>query len=334
MPGCKTQFRRLQLIDLAVRQGNYPNCATLSEELEVSPKTIQRDIDFLRDQRNVPIEYDPVKHGFYYSEPNYRLPAIDISESDLFAVSIAEKVLQQYQNTPLFDRLKKVFEKITLCLPERVTISPSWVDLRVSHFSDAPATINPGVFETLFNALKESKTVEIYHQSPSQHKPIRRQVDPYHCISFHGEWYMAGFCHRKATVLTFAFSRIKEAKTTGGTFTIPLDFSFKQYAEGHFAMFRGGKPRTVKIAFKPFFAQIIKDRKWHDSQTIRQRKDGSIILSMKVSNLTGVKWWVLSWGSGAKVLSPKKLVEDIKNELKTMAEAYQHPAPGMAARSK
>ncbi len=323
MPGCKTQFRRLQLIDLAVRQGKYPNCATLSEELEVSPKTIQRDIDFLRDQRNVPLEYDPVKHGFYYTEPNYSLPAIDITESDLFAVSVAEKILQQYQNTPLFERLKKVFEKITLYLPEKVTINPSWIDLKVSHFSDAPTIINPEIFETVFRALRESKTLEIFYKSPSYHKPIPRHVEPYHCISFHGEWYIAGLCHKKNEVLTFAFSRIKDAKITSRSFTVPLDFDFKKYAEGHFAMFRGGRSQTVRIEFKPFFAQIIKDRKWHDTQSIKEKKDGSVILSMTVSNLTGVKWWVLSWGSGAKVLSPGQLVSDIKDELKLMQKEYR-----------
>ncbi len=44
----------------------FPNCRTVARVLETSPKTIQRDLDFMRDQLGLPIAYDPKRYGFYY----------------------------------------------------------------------------------------------------------------------------------------------------------------------------------------------------------------------------------------------------------------------------
>ena len=49
---------RMLKIHQALQAGGYPNCRRLAEELEVAGKTIQRDIDFMRDQLGLPIEYD------------------------------------------------------------------------------------------------------------------------------------------------------------------------------------------------------------------------------------------------------------------------------------
>ncbi len=90
----KPQYRRLIFIDQKIRQGmqvgRLPNCSSLAEEWEVSRKTIQRDLEYLRDELNAPLEYDAIQHGYYYTEENFRLPAIRIRQSDLFAICIAE----------------------------------------------------------------------------------------------------------------------------------------------------------------------------------------------------------------------------------------------------
>jgi len=322
MKGSKPQFRRLHGIDKRIREGKYPNSSTLAEEHAVSARTIKRDIEFLLDQWGAPIKYDRSKHGYYYTEPNYKLPAIDISESDLFAIAIAEKTLQQYKNTPLFDRLKTVFDKILLSLPEKVTIDPLWVEGRVTHFPDAVTVINPEIWETIFKGLKELKTINISYQTPSHEESMNRLIDPYHCVSYQGNWYLVGHCHYKETILTFAFSRIKYAELQSTLFAIPEDFNFEDWSDGHFGIHWGDKQYTVKIQFAPETAPFIKERQWHISQKITKKKDGSIILSMKISNLSSVRWWVLSWGASAKIISPKHLVERIKGELQSSLKQY------------
>lgn len=57
-------------------ENRYPNCRQMAEEFEVAAKTVQRDINFMRDQMRLPIEYDKARFGFHYSRPVVALPAM------------------------------------------------------------------------------------------------------------------------------------------------------------------------------------------------------------------------------------------------------------------
>jgi proteasome accessory factor B len=63
------------------RRISFRCCRKLADELEVSTKTIQRDIDFMRDQLGLPIEYDQLHFGFIYTEPVTSFPSIEVSEA-------------------------------------------------------------------------------------------------------------------------------------------------------------------------------------------------------------------------------------------------------------
>ena len=101
----KPQHSRMLFIDKSIRAGKYPNCSTLAKEWEVSIKTIQRDLDYMRYQLDAPLVYCAKHRGYYYTEKQFALPAIDIKESDLFGIYLAEKLLVQYEGTPIYDSL-------------------------------------------------------------------------------------------------------------------------------------------------------------------------------------------------------------------------------------
>jgi predicted DNA-binding transcriptional regulator YafY len=76
---------RFAVIDEKLHRKSWPNASTLARELEVAPRTIHRDIEFLRDQRRAPIAFDPKKNGYYYTEPSFRLPYFSVSEGECLA---------------------------------------------------------------------------------------------------------------------------------------------------------------------------------------------------------------------------------------------------------
>ena len=51
-------LERMMRMHERLKSGRFPNCRKLAEELEVSAKTVQRDIDFMRYRLGLPIEYD------------------------------------------------------------------------------------------------------------------------------------------------------------------------------------------------------------------------------------------------------------------------------------
>jgi hypothetical protein len=73
LQAARPPLARLATIDHAVRAGQYPNATTLARQLEVSPRTVQRDLTFLRDQLRAPLEFDPQRNGYHCIRPDYNL---------------------------------------------------------------------------------------------------------------------------------------------------------------------------------------------------------------------------------------------------------------------
>src|ERR1043166_3163787 len=118
-------LERMMRLHAALKARHFPNCQKIAAELEVSAKTIQRDIDFMRDRLGLPIGYDPQKFGFYYTEAVTGFPSIEVSEGEITALFVAQKALAQYKGTPFERPLRSAFRKITDGLTDRVSFSLS-----------------------------------------------------------------------------------------------------------------------------------------------------------------------------------------------------------------
>jgi proteasome accessory factor B len=328
MPKFKPQYRRLLFIDRELRKGRFPNCRALAEEWEVSPKTIQRDIDYLRDTLNAPIAYDPVRFGFAYTEPNFRLPAISISESDLFAVCVAEQALRAFRNTPLHARLLSVFNKIEDSLPDRISVHPAWLDSRVTVFAEAITTIRPEVWETIAIAMRENRQLEIRYAGVGR-SPGDRTVDPYHLVSHRGEWYVSAYCHRGKGVRTFAVSRIHRAAVGDAGFELPDAYDEQALTREQFGIRWDAKEYGATIRFDAWAAPYIRERTWHPGQALRALPDGGVEMRFRTRHLQEVRDWILSWGRHARPFKPKTLVRMVRDELASALAHY----PGARSRT-
>jgi len=65
-------LQRLAMLDQAIRAGELPNAATLARKREVSPRTIRRDVESLRDRLKAPLDFDARRNGYVYTEPDFR----------------------------------------------------------------------------------------------------------------------------------------------------------------------------------------------------------------------------------------------------------------------
>src|SRR5262245_43689575 len=100
---------RLAEIDQAIRSGAYPNASTLARRLEVHPRTVARDLEVLSDRLGAPLTFEPARNGYRYTQPDYRLPFVRLTEGELDALFLAGQVLRQYQGTPFATDLQRAF---------------------------------------------------------------------------------------------------------------------------------------------------------------------------------------------------------------------------------
>ena len=159
----------------SVNRGNYPNASTLARKMEVSTKTIHRDIQFMRDRWDLPIEFDPAYNGFKYTRPVDSFPMLQINEGELFALLIAEKALQNYRGTVFEKRLSAAFQKIADSLPDAVSIHLNEWDEALSFRHTGESEVEVEVFDRVSQATAKRRQLKIRYRKPNQ-KPRRNRT--------------------------------------------------------------------------------------------------------------------------------------------------------------
>lgn len=316
-------LERMMSIHARLKAHRFPNCRKIAEELEVSPKTIQRDIDFMRYRLALPIEYDPLRFGFYYTEAVTSFPTIDVSEGEIAALFVAQKALTQYQGTPFERPLKSAFRKITDGLKDRVSFS--WSDLEnvISFHSAGASVADLELFETVSQAVLRSVELEFEYRKLESRRYEQRRVRPFHIASLENQWYLFGEDLEREQVRTFALPRMRNARATTVRFRKPADFSIDKVLRGSFGVFSGKGKQRIRLQFDAFAGRLVAERSWHESQRVREARDGSVVLELELGGLEEIQRWVLSWGSHVRVLEPRELADRVRREAEAIVSSYR-----------
>lgn len=319
------KHHRLLELDRQIRAGNYPNCTNFAKEWGYTRKTVQRDVTYLKDSLAAPVEYDYHRKGYYYTDPAWQMPGLQLSEGELFLLLTAERMARQYQGTPLAENLESLYQKIQTALPDEITVDPTYFATeRISFQPLQTREISQKVWVTLFKALRFNRVIRLTYTKADSGEPEERLVEPLHLACIGGEWYLVAYCRLRNDIRHFALSRVTFVRQMKKSFE-PREFDPDEYFKNRFARFVGepGKEYNVVIRFSKETARWVMERTWHQKQRVKKHRDGSITLSFPVPALYEIKRWVLQWGADAEVLKPKQLRDSVAKEVETVAKKYR-----------
>jgi len=316
-------LERMQRLHDLLTNGRQVNCQQLGREFEVSYKTIQRDLDFMRDRLNLPIEYDPSRYTFRYTEPVEAFPLLQVSEGEILALFVAQKVLAQYRGTPFEKTLASAFQKLTGSLKEEVSFDLGEWGSDYSFRVTGASAADLETFRLLARAIVQRQQVNFAYQPLRAQTPETRDVHPYHLANVDNAWYLLAHDPQRGQIRTFALPRIHSPKLSGKTFDRPRGFSAEKELKGGFGVFSGKGRHKILIQFDAFAARLVRERDWHPTQRIRELKNGYLELQMTLGALEEIERWVLSWGDHAKVLAPPSLAQSVKKRIQTMIKRYR-----------
>jgi len=298
-------------IHQAIKSGSFPNTSTLGRELAVCTKSIQRDLEFMRDRLGLPIEYDGSHFGYHYTQEVSAFPTMQITEGELVALVIAEKALQQYRGTQFEKPLLSAIRKIEQSLPDTISLNLADVEQTISFRTRAEPILNLKVFDALAKAAARRQQLKLTYRKPGRPQSELRVVDPYHLANINGEWFLFAWDHGRKDIRTFVPARVQSAVPTGRTFTRSQKFSLEERLRDSFGVHSGHGEYQVVLRFNARAADYVREKKWHASQQLHELKHGGVELRLKLSSLMEVQRWVLSWGGDAVVVRPKELAKSV-----------------------
>jgi proteasome accessory factor B len=314
-------------IHQTIQSGKYPNASVLARGLEVSTKSIYRDLDFMRDRLELPLEYDASRNGYHYTEEVSSFPTLQITEGELFALLVAEKALQQYRGTTFERPLLSAFRKMAASLPDTVSLNLADWEQTISFRTSAEPILNLEIFDALAKATTQHRQLLLAYRKPGRKETEPRAVDPYHLANINGEWFLFAYCHLRKDIRTFVPARILEVKQTGKTFSRPQKFSLEKRLRDSFGVVSGEGDYDVVIRFNELVADHIREKRWHPSQQLVELPDGGVELRLKLSSLTEIQRWILSWSGGARAMAPPELKESIREAARSILNQLPQESP-------
>lgn len=322
LPQSRPPLERMLRIHRTIVSGAFPNATQLAIELEVSTKSIHRDLEFMRDRLELPLEFDRAHNGYRYTEEVSSFPTLQITEGELFALLVAEKALQQYRGTTFEKPLLSAFKKMAASLPDTVSLNLAEWEQTISFRTSAEPLLNLEVFDQLAQAAAQRRQLELSYRKPGQAQPEARVVDPYHLANINGEWFLFGYCHLRGDIRTFAPARIAAVRATGKTFTRPKRFSLERRLRDSFGVHSGQGEFEVIVRFDELVADYVREKRWHPSQQLIELADGGVELRLKLSSLVEVQRWVLGWGGNAVVIAPDELRDAVRRSAGEILAKY------------
>lgn len=315
-------LERMMRIHEELQDGRLTNCTKLALLLEVSTKTVMRDIAFMRDRLGLPLEYDDQIYAYRYTYPVKAFPTVQISEGELLALLVAEKALKEYEGTPYHGQLAHAFEKLSAALRSKVSFAPDSMNSVSFHHSGLGKT-DLKVFDHLSQALRDSCEIEFEYVKPGARAAETRRVRPYHLSNRENFWYLVAHDTDKEDLRHFAVARMRKVQLTAREFERPADFDSERHFAKSFGAFVGKGDHRVVARFAPQVADRVKERIWHRSQVEKERADGSLELTLQVDNLDEVERWVLGWGEHVVVLAPRELAERVRATAERVRKLYR-----------
>lgn len=331
MPGAIPKISRLVKLVAMMRRNQYPNHRTLLRALKMldsaciytlSQKTVQRDVQYLRDVYHAPIEFDNGKRGYYLTDPEWRfeIPLLDTEEMQ--AVTLGARLAETIMPEPVASRIQDAAETL-LSRNELGLASDTTLIALVAQGARIP--VQPAIFLEVFKAWQKHRGLTVLYSKTMTGERAEYLLEPHVLAFFDGLWYIKavviarnGETLPEQTIRTLALNRFRSAKVHPGRFE-PDRRLIREVNEG--GLFNFPTIDEVVLRFSDYAIPYAREN--YDPGLIEEQPDGSLLVTFydaiefKMVNL------VLTEGGAVQVISPPELAEKVVDQAKQVITSMQ-----------
>ncbi|MEO3753687.1 WYL domain-containing protein [Streptomyces sp. B6B3] len=208
----KTSARLLVLLSLLQTRRDWPG-ADLAARLGVSPRTVRRDVDRLR-ELGYPITVAKGPGGGYRLDAGSRLPPLLFDDDQAVALAVA------LQTAGIGDAAARALATLRQVLPARLRHRIATVQVTAVLPPGArPAQADGQVLAALGAAIHAGEVLRFDYTPVGPTPTGRRRAEPHHLVTWSGRWFLLAWDLDREDWRTFRVDRIAPARPTGPRFT-------------------------------------------------------------------------------------------------------------------
>ena len=189
-----------------------------------------------------------------------------------------------------------------------------------------------GVLKTINRSILEHRVVEIEYQSLASKTPKVRRIHPYAVALYQSSLYIVGIAdetstepkeEQRETLRHWKLDRFLKATALDEWYAPRDDLDIERHLSESVGIFSGGRTRNFKIKISALASRFVREDPWHPEQTVTEKADGSIVLTVPAAHDLEVIPRVLALGAEAEILSPKSCRESMADTVKKMRKLYR-----------
>ena len=303
--------RRLTIDDMAQRTG-------------VTTRTIRRDLEALQ-SAGFPLfdeSYEGKRYWTLEHRAFKRLDDTGFTLAELSALYFSRTLVECLAATPFQKDVRGAFDKLASALTPGMRQFLDRLPLVIQAKADPgahPAAARGKEMSQLLDATLHHRRTAMRYHSFSSDREKDYLIEPYRVVFAQGALYVVAYVPEYKQMRTFAVDRIRSLSVTEDRFE-PVELQEDAFA--HSLGVHEGPPEQIEILFEPRIARYVKERMWHASQDVQEEPDGSVRLTLQVSNDWALRSWILGFGPLARVLSPPSLATQILAEADETRRRY------------
>jgi predicted DNA-binding transcriptional regulator YafY len=211
-PVLSTSARLLRLLSLLQTRPEWPG-ADLARRLEVTPRTLRRDVQRLRDL-DYPVHSVPGVGGGYRLGSGAALPPLQLDDDEAIAVVIGLRGAAGYSVTGLAEASVSALAKLDQILPARLRRRTAALQQATVALSGPGSAIDSGLLTLLASACRGHQRIAMRYQDHGGSESAR-VIEPYRLVTVGYRWYLMAFDTSRDDWRTFRVDRIAEPSAAG-----------------------------------------------------------------------------------------------------------------------
>jgi predicted DNA-binding transcriptional regulator YafY len=214
-----TSARTLRLLSLLQGRRYWPG-GELAERLAVSPRTLRRDVDRLR-ELGYPIQAQRGVDGGYQLAAGTALPPLVVDDEEAVALAVGMQVAAQGAVEGTAEASARALAKVIQVMPARLrrrvealsaaTVPATWGN------SAVPAAVDPVVLTTVALACRDAERLRFSYTAAAGQQ-TDRQVEPHRLVLLGRRWYLVGYDLTRQDWRSFRLDRLAAPHGTGARF--------------------------------------------------------------------------------------------------------------------
>jgi predicted DNA-binding transcriptional regulator YafY len=325
------RLERFYRIDRLLKDRKLVSFAAFEQELGMSRASVKRDLEYMRNRFNAPIEYDRDANGYRFgaprSGPRYELPGLWFNASEVLALLTTLRMLGDLQPGMLEGQIEPLRERLRGILGSG---DHSWeeVEKRIRIFQPERRAGETKHFSTIAAAVLKRARVWIRHYNRKADRETEREVSPQRLVHYRDNWYLDAWCHLRKDLRSFAVDAIRDAalRDTRSKDVAPAELD--EHLGAGYGIFAGRNVEWATLKFTPEAARWVSAQQWHPKQRVRIESDGSYFLEVPYSEDRELVMEILKYGADVEVLSPPALRQHLSEALRDAAKRYANSGSG------